>query len=76
MENDEDDYLSWCIEYLSEGYVSITEDVSIVEPDIDNGTSVSEAVWVRATLDFLLVVYINLIPTEGNKEVWYHFELE
>ena len=39
-----------CHEHHSEGYENITEDVSIVKPDIDNSTK------VRAMLDVLLEV--------------------
>ena len=33
---------SLCGKYLSEGYKSITEDVLIVQPDIDNSTTTGE----------------------------------
>ena len=34
--------MSSCVEYFSEGYESITEDISFVEPDINNSTATGE----------------------------------
>ena len=54
-----------CVEYLSKGCESITKDVSIIEPDIDNSTTTGEGENNAACSSSR---GINLISKEGTKK--------
>ena len=58
-----------CHEHHSEGYESITEDVSIIKPDIDNSTKSENNAGSSSR-------GINLIHKKETKEVWCHLGLK
>ena len=71
-DNGEGSQLSWCVEYWNESCEYITEDVSIIEPDINNSIATGEC----DSNNRCSSNSINFSSQEGNKNIWHYFGLE